>query len=138
MSATVLPAYSPETSTPQTVTDEKTTSTCTIHTPSPTPQLDAQLHSPKYREYLLTISEALADLADAEEPHCTKCSIDTVALTLTELLKDVKAEKKNGAWSKEQAKVLKKEGKLLGKAVKADCERVWREGKEKKERRGWW
>ncbi|KAK4495617.1 hypothetical protein PRZ48_012885 [Zasmidium cellare] len=112
------------------------TPTCTIHPTTPTPHLDAQLSSPKYRSYLLSLSEALADLADAEEPHCTKCSIDSVALTLTQLAKEVKQAKKNGEWSKEEKKALKKESKTLGKAVKADCERVWREGEEK--RKGWW
>lgn len=53
-------------------------------------------------------------------------------------MKDVKTAKKNGEWSKEDRKALKKEGKMLGKAVKADCERVWREGEEKKGRKGWW
>lgn len=57
---------------------------------------------------------------------------------MTQLMKDVKTAKKNGEWSKEDKKALKMEGKMLGKAVKADCERVWREGKEKKGRKGWW
>ena len=60
--------------------------------------LDAHLHTPNNRAYLLAISEALADIADSEDPHCTKCAVDTIAETFTLLLRDVKQAKKIVGW----------------------------------------
>lgn len=118
------------------LTTTTTNSPCPIHPASPTPHIDTHLHQPSNRSYLLSISEALADLADSEGAHCTKCAIDNVAETLTKLLRDVKMAKKNGEWTKEEKKALKKEAKMLGKGVKGECERVWREGEKEGKGKG--
>ncbi|EME41653.1 hypothetical protein DOTSEDRAFT_109447, partial [Dothistroma septosporum NZE10] len=91
---------------------------CKTHHPSQTPSLDKQLRSPVNRAYLLTLSEAFADLAD--DKHCTKCTADTLARTLGAVSRDLKAAKRSGSMTKEEKKALKREFKILGKGMKTD------------------
>ncbi|KAK4619794.1 hypothetical protein CLAFUW4_10853 [Fulvia fulva] len=91
---------------------------CKNHTPSQTPAIDKHLQNPINRTYLLTLSEAIADLAD--DNHCTKCTADTVVRTLAAVTRDLKAAKQSGSMSKEKKKAMKREFKALGKGMKQD------------------
>ncbi|KAB8275324.1 hypothetical protein BDV30DRAFT_236692 [Aspergillus minisclerotigenes] len=106
---------------------EKQGASCTVHGPSQTPHLDRQLQQPETKEILQALSVAFNDIAD--ERQCTKCAVETTSSLLTGYIREVKAAKKNGQYSKEEKKALKKEIKGLAKVVKRDFKALWLEGK---------
>ncbi|OGM39931.1 hypothetical protein ABOM_011353 [Aspergillus bombycis] len=109
------------------VYSEKQGASCTVHGPSQTPHLDRQLQQPQTKEILQALSVALNDIAD--ERQCTKCAVETASGLLTGYVREVKAAKKNGQYSKEERKALKKEVKALGRGVKRDVKALWLEEK---------
>ncbi|KAE8333070.1 hypothetical protein BDV39DRAFT_199422 [Aspergillus sergii] len=105
---------------------EKQGASCTVHGSSQTPHLDRQLQQPQTKEILQALTVALNDIAD--ERQCTKCAVETASGLLTGYVREVKAAKKNGQYSKEEKKALKKEIKDLAKGVKRDVKALWLEG----------
>jgi glucosamine 6-phosphate synthetase-like amidotransferase/phosphosugar isomerase protein len=90
---------------------------CTKHGPSQTPNLDRQLQSPRNREFVHGLITALDQAV--QEGHCTECAIQKMAELVTAYAQDMKAQKKQGHWSKEEKRALKKELKEVGKRVKS-------------------
>ncbi|KAE8313185.1 hypothetical protein BDV41DRAFT_576903 [Aspergillus transmontanensis] len=105
---------------------EKQGASCTVHGSSQTPHLDRQLQQPQTKEILQALTVALNDIAD--ERQCTKCAVEAASGLLTGYVREVKAAKKNGQYSKEEKKALKKEIKDLAKGVKRDVKALWLEG----------
>lgn len=105
----------------------RSSTSCTVHGFSQTPHLDHQLQQPQTKEILQALTVALNDIAD--ERQCTKCAVETASGLLTGYVREVKAAKKNGQYSKEEKKALKKEIKGLAKGVKRDVKALWLEGK---------
>lgn len=56
----------------------------------------------------------------ADENRCTRCTVESPSDILTRCLRDVRAAKENGRWSKEK-KALKAEAKGLVKTVQEGC-----------------
>ncbi|GMF79815.1 unnamed protein product [Aspergillus oryzae] len=106
--------------------NKSSSASCTVHGSSQTPHLDRQLQQPQTKEILQALTVALNDIAD--ERQCTKCAVETASGLLTGYVREVKAAKKNGQYSKEEKKALKKEIKDLAKGVKRDVKALWLEG----------
>lgn len=87
--------------------------------------LNQQLQQPNARACLLALSAAFA--AAAEEDRCLKCVIDSTVPEVTRCMQDLKKQKKNGEFSKEDKKAMKKEMKGLFKGVKADAKKAMKE-----------
>lgn len=75
---------------------------------------------------MLSLSAALADAAN-DNGSCAKCSLDTVVQTMTAFVKDLRAAKKSGEWTKEEKRAMKKEAKVLEKGMKKDVKQIWKE-----------
>ncbi|KAE8380498.1 hypothetical protein BDV26DRAFT_290416 [Aspergillus bertholletiae] len=97
---------------------EKQGVSCTIHSPSQTPHLDYQLQQPQTKAILQALTVALNSIAD--EKQCTTCAVKTASGLLMEYVREVKAAKKNGQYSKTERNALKKEIKGLARGLKGD------------------
>ncbi|KAL4809804.1 hypothetical protein BDV18DRAFT_129679 [Aspergillus unguis] len=104
--------------------------TCNAHGPTQTPHLDHELQQPYAQAMIQALTTALNDLADPNK--CTKCTIENSSTLLTGHVRELRAAKKNGQWSKAERKALKAEVKSSFKSVKKDIKALWKEGKEKK------
>lgn len=63
----------------------------------------------------------ISALNDAvNDDRCTKCATETIANTTAAYIRELKAAKKNGEFSKEEKKALKAEAKALFKTVKSE------------------
>ncbi|KAL4732998.1 hypothetical protein BDV11DRAFT_100905 [Aspergillus similis] len=103
---------------------------CTVHGSSQTPQLDHELQQPLAQNIINTLTAALNDLAD--ENKCTKCTVEKFSALLTSHVREIRAAKKNGQWSKDERKALKAEVKSSYKPVKKAAKALWKEGKQQK------
>lgn len=103
---------------------------CTVHGPSQTPHLDHELQQPYAQDIIHTLTAALNDLAD--ENKCAKCTVEKFSVLLTSHVREIRAAKKNGQWSKEERKVMKAEVKSTYKPVKKAVKALWKEGKQQK------
>ncbi|KAL4936319.1 hypothetical protein BDV06DRAFT_216773 [Aspergillus oleicola] len=103
---------------------------CTAHGPSQTPHLDHELQQPYAQAIIRALITVLNDLAS--EKKCTKCTIENSSTLLTSHVRDIRAAKKKGQWSKAERKALKAEVKSSFKSVKKDVKALWKEGKQKK------
>jgi hypothetical protein len=134
METTTLPVYKEkDTSILNTST---TTPPCT-HTP--TPHLSSAIASPQTHAHLIAATTALT--AATQEGACLKCTGETISQTLTALMQEMRAAKKEGRWSHEEKRALKMEVKGLLKGMKRDVKGGWRKEKEEVERkvqRGWY
>ncbi|KAF7592435.1 hypothetical protein BBP40_000283 [Aspergillus hancockii] len=99
---------------------------CGVHGASQTPHLDHQLQQPETKQILQALTIALNDIAD--ENQCTKCAVESASSLLTGYVREIRAAKRNGKWSKEEKKAIKAEVKSLSKGVKRDVKALWKEG----------
>ncbi|KAJ5964484.1 uncharacterized protein N7479_004360 [Penicillium vulpinum] len=107
--------------------DQKHTSPkvdCLTHGPSQVPLLDSELQKPQAKEIIRTLAAALNDIVD--EKKCTKCTVEHISTLLTAQVRDLRAAKRSGMWSKEDKKALKAEIKAVLKPVKKDVKRLWK------------
>lgn len=102
---------------------------CT-HNPTPTPSLDVHLSTPAAKSAVHSITTALDHATDGA--HCTRCTANEAARTLTRYLFEMREAKKAGEWSKEDKKRVKVEMKGLMREVKG----VVREEKARLRREG--
>ncbi|KAL4813104.1 hypothetical protein BDW67DRAFT_187960 [Aspergillus spinulosporus] len=103
---------------------------CIVHGPSQTPHLDHEFQQPYAQSIIHTLTAALNDLAD--EKKCTKCTVEKFSALLTNDVREIRAAKKNGQWSKEERKALKAEVKSSCKPVKKSVKALWKERKQQK------
>jgi hypothetical protein len=89
---------------------------CTKHPSSTTPFLDAQLHTTAASSGVDAITHSLHAATDGE--HCTCCTANEAARTLTRYMFEMRQAKKTGKWTKEDKKALKVEMKGLMREVK--------------------
>jgi hypothetical protein len=99
---------------------------CGVHGASQTPHLDRQLQQSQSKEILQALIMSLNDIAD--ENRCTKCAVESASSLFTGYVREVRAAKRSGKWSKEEKKAIKAEVKSLGKGVKRDIKALWKEG----------
>ena len=66
----------------------------------------------------------MSDAGDGK--GCVKCATKDVVLILTAYMRDIRAAKKSGKWSKEEKKALKAEVKGFLKEVKRDVKQTWK------------
>jgi hypothetical protein len=99
-----------------------------VHNVSQTPYLDRQLQQPRTKEILQALISALNDIAD--ENQCTQCAVQNSSNALGQYFQELRAAKKNGEWSKEEKKGIRKEIKGLAKGLKRDVKATWK-AKEK-------
>lgn len=97
---------------------------CLTHGPSQVPLLDCELQKPQAKDIIRTLAAALNDIAD--EKKCTKCTVENISTLLTGHVRDLRAAKRSGMWSKEDKKALKAEIKGLLKPVKKDVKSLWK------------
>ncbi|CAI7662391.1 unnamed protein product [Penicillium glandicola] len=97
---------------------------CLTHGPSQVPLLDHELQKPQAKEILRTLAAALNDIAD--EKKCTRCTVENISTLLTGHVRDLRAAKRSGVWSKEDKKALKAEIKALFKPMKKDLKSLWK------------
>ncbi|KAF2676694.1 hypothetical protein K458DRAFT_468282, partial [Lentithecium fluviatile CBS 122367] len=97
---------------------------CSIHSKSATPVLHAQLQRPQARNALQVLSLALTDMAEGR--GCSECSMKEVARTVTLCVRELRAAKKNGEWSKEEKKAMKNEAKAAFNEIKQEVKRTWK------------
>ncbi|KGO69552.1 hypothetical protein PITC_000500 [Penicillium italicum] len=88
------------------------------------PLLDQELQKLQAKAFLCTLAAALNDIAD--EKKCTKCTVENISTLLTGHVRDFRAAKRGGMWSKEDKKALKAEMKVLLKPVKKDVKSLWK------------
>lgn len=89
---------------------------CPKHNPSQTSSLDAHLHTSAAREAAQSLSATITTAVDGE--HCTRCTANEAARTLTRYLFEMRQAKKAKNWSREDKKAMKVESKGLMKEVK--------------------
>jgi hypothetical protein len=94
------------------------------HGPSKTPFLDRGLQKPQAQDIFHALSAGLNELAD--EKKCTKCAVEALSTLLTDHVRNLRAAKQNGEWTKEERKVLKAETKGLLKPVKKQIKSLWK------------
>ncbi|KAJ5170520.1 uncharacterized protein N7500_003303 [Penicillium coprophilum] len=107
--------------------DQKLTSpkaNCSTHGPSQVPLLDRELQNQQAKDIIRTLTTALNDLTD--EKKCTKCTVENISTLLTGHVRDLRAAKRSGMWSKEDKKALKAEIKCLLKPLKKDVKSLWK------------
>ncbi|KAJ5509279.1 hypothetical protein N7527_011422 [Penicillium freii] len=97
---------------------------CLIHGPSQVPLLDHELQKQQAKDIIQTLATALNDIAD--EKKCTKCTVEIISALLIGHVRDLRAAKRSGVWSKEDKKALKAEIKCLLKPVKKDVKSLWK------------
>jgi hypothetical protein len=97
---------------------------CLTHGPSQVPLLDSELQRPQAKDIIHTLAKALNDIAD--EKKCTKCTAENISTLITGHVRDLRAAKRSGMWSKEDKKALKVEIKGLLKPAKKDIKSLWK------------
>ncbi|CAI7660278.1 unnamed protein product [Penicillium palitans] len=97
---------------------------CLTHGPSQVPLLDHELQKPQAKDIIQTLATALNDIAN--EKKCTKCTVENISTLLTGHVRDLRAAKRSGVWSKEDKKALKAEIKGLLRPVKKDVKSLWK------------
>ncbi|KAJ5503237.1 hypothetical protein N7463_006111 [Penicillium fimorum] len=97
---------------------------CLTHGPSQVPLLDRELQKPQAKDIIRTLATALNDIAD--EKKCTKCTVENISKLLTGHVRDLRAAKRSGMWSKEDKRALKMEIKGLLRPVKKDVKSLWK------------
>ncbi|KAJ6180440.1 hypothetical protein N7519_010901 [Penicillium mononematosum] len=97
---------------------------CLTHGPSQVPLLDSELQKPQAKDIIRALATALNDIAD--EKKCTKCTVENISTLITGHVRDLRAAKRSGMWSKEDKKALKVEIKGLLKPVKKDVKSLWK------------
>ncbi|KAJ6168393.1 hypothetical protein N7497_001236 [Penicillium chrysogenum] len=97
---------------------------CLTHGPSQVPLLDSELQRPQAKDIIHTLAEALNDIAD--EKKCTKCTAENISTLITGHVRDLRAAKRSGMWSKEDKRALKVEIKGLLKPAKKDIKSLWK------------
>jgi len=127
--------YFPEEPTPRVsvVSDSSTTlekpqpgdAPCYYHGASQTPHLDAQFRQPGATALIGQLNTAAAQAANGE--RCWKCAAKDAAHAFTVYVRDLKAAKKGGKWTKEEKKALKAEAKSVIREIKYDCKKAWKE-----------
>ena len=70
------------------------------------------------------LSLALTDMAEGR--GCSQCSMKEVARTATLCVREIKAAKRSGEWSREEKKALKKEVKTSFKEIKKEVKQTWK------------
>lgn len=101
-----------------TTTNPPLTSTskpCTHYPTSPTPFLDAYLTSSTAKNAVQSLNTTLEDLIDSD--HCTRCTANEAARTLTRYLFEMRQANKAGDWRKEDKKAMKVELKGLMREI---------------------
>lgn len=98
---------------------------CETHGSSSTPNVDRELQKPSAQNLLLALSKAFADAANSEE--CTKCAAESASKAVTTFVRETKQAKKNGEWSKDDKKAVKKELKDIFKPLKGEMKSAWRD-----------
>ncbi|CAP91758.1 Pc13g06890 [Penicillium rubens Wisconsin 54-1255] len=88
------------------------------------PLLDSELQRPQAKDIIHTLAKALNDIAD--EKKCTKCTAENISTLITGHVRDLRAAKRSGMWSKEDKKALKVEIKGLLKPAKKDIKSLWK------------
>lgn len=132
MDPTTLPLYKEKDASPL------LTLPCT-HGPTPTPHLSTAITSPQTHAHLTALTGALS--AATQEGACLKCTAETISQTLTALVQEIHAAKKEGRWSAEEKRGLKGEVKGLLKGMKREVKGGWRKETghgERKVHRGWY
>jgi len=81
-----------------------------------TPFLDAQLHQPAAREAVSSVHTTMQYAVDGE--HCTRCTANEAARTLTKYVFDMRDAKQRGNFSREEKRAMKAEVKALLREVK--------------------
>ncbi|KAJ5977290.1 hypothetical protein N7501_000632 [Penicillium viridicatum] len=97
---------------------------CLTHGPSQVPLLDHELQKQQAKDIIQTLATAVNDIAD--EKKCTKCTVENISALLIDNVRDLRAAKRSGVWSKEDKKALKVEIKYLLKPVKKDVKGLWK------------
>ncbi|KAJ5207043.1 hypothetical protein N7491_002326 [Penicillium cf. griseofulvum] len=97
---------------------------CLTHGPSQVPLLDHELQKQQAKDVICTLVTALNDIAD--DNKCTKCTVENISTLLTGYVRDLRAAKQSGTWSKEDKKALKAEIKDLLKPVKKEVKSLWK------------
>ncbi|KAJ5400580.1 hypothetical protein N7465_011069 [Penicillium sp. CMV-2018d] len=97
---------------------------CLTHGPSQVPLLDHELQKQQTKDIIQTLATAVNDIAD--EKKCTKCTVEIISALLVGHVRDLRAAKQSGVWSKEDKKALKAEIKYLLKPVKKDVKNLWK------------
>lgn len=97
---------------------------CPTHSDSATPFLRTQLQRPQARNALQVLSQALADIAEGR--GCNKCLMKEAARTATLCVRELRAVKKNGEWSKEEKKAMKNEAKATFNEIKQEVKQTWK------------
>ena len=101
---------------------------CEEHGPSSTPNLDRALQKPSAQNLLLALSKAFADAANPEQ--CTRCAAESGSKAISSFMVDMKQAKKNGDWTKEDKKAIKRELKHVFKPLKGEMKNAWKEQKQ--------
>ncbi|KAJ5525448.1 hypothetical protein N7494_012098 [Penicillium frequentans] len=100
---------------------------CPTHGPSQSERFDRELQRPQAQEMIRALTKALNDINDQEK--CTKCAVENASTLLTTHVRDIRALKQNGEWTKEERKALKAEVKGIFKPVKKSVKALWKDGR---------
>lgn len=119
-----LPPYDHDSAQSGFYADEKQAGETFEHAPSQTPILDKLLSEPTTKARIQTIAAAINDLGD--ESKNTQSALRTAFMTVAEMAKDAKKEKKEGRWSKEDKKALKEELKPMFQDIKKEMKGTWK------------
>lgn len=98
-----------------------------MHGSFQTSRLDNQCQQPEVQAALRALANAIMDMAD--QYQCTKCAVEKSSALITGHIREIRAAKKNGKWSKEEKKTLKAEVKGLLKTMNRDIKAIRREDK---------
>ena len=82
------------------------------------------MQRPQAKDIIHTLAKALNDIADGKK--CTKCTAESISTLITGHVRDLRAAKRSGMWSKEDKKALKVEIKGLLKPAKKDIKSLWK------------
>ncbi|KAJ5543168.1 hypothetical protein N7461_009171 [Penicillium sp. DV-2018c] len=118
-----VPSYSPA-DPMDTETHSRPKVDCSTHGPSQVPLIDNELQKPHAKEIIRLLTAALNDLTN--EKKCTRCTVESISTQLTGHVRDLRAAKRSGAWSKEEKKAYKAEVKGLFKPIKKDLKKLWK------------
>ncbi|CAI6341402.1 unnamed protein product [Periconia digitata] len=99
---------------------------CDAHSRASIPFIHAQLQQQQAKEAIRAISIAFGNLADGS--GCSECILREIAQTVTLCLRELKTAKKNGKWSKEEKKTMKREVKVAFKDIKREVKQTWKNG----------
>ncbi|KAJ5785197.1 uncharacterized protein N7503_010409 [Penicillium pulvis] len=100
---------------------------CPTHGPSQSERFDRELQRPQAQEMIRALTKALNDINDQDK--CTKCAVENASTLLTTHVRDIRALKQNGEWTKEERKALKAEVKGIFKPVKKSVKALWKDGR---------